>query len=152
MKRLQRGLWSHLRVQQAHRKIVRQLATLQRMHRRTETVDQNVAVDLACPSCFGPMPTPALLWPCGHTFCAGCAADMVAREVCEICDSSVERQVPNQIAAAICRTFLSRQTLLTQTHELLQTYGSTLDLIAAEESLVGRAGGARGMGSVARLI
>ena len=77
---------------------------------------------------------------------------MVAREVCEICDSSVERQVSNQIAAAICRTFLSRQTLLTQTHELLQTYGSTLDLIAAEESLVGRAGGARGMGSVARLI
>ena len=114
-------MWEHLRCQQSHRKLVRQLVTLQRCHRRTAHADQSVAVDLACPSCLDVLRVPTLLWPCGHTFCPQCAAAMLERN-CGVCDAKVERTVRNPAAAAVCLSFHSRQAAMEETRELLEKY------------------------------
>lgn len=43
-------------------------------------LDQHLAAELRCPGCFGPLlPSPYILWPCGHALCHGCALKGVER-------------------------------------------------------------------------
>jgi len=141
---LHAALWKHVRLQQAHRTLVKQLATLRRCHRRTEHADQSVAVDLSCPVCFRPMPVPYLLWPCGHSFCGACAGDMAERDECDECGAEVKRSLRNPLAAHIGRTFLDRQVVLQQTAAVLAHHASdSIDELMddADEELFEKGGG-----------
>ena len=144
---LREALWKHVRLQQAHKTLVKQLATLRRCHRRTEHADQSVAVDLSCTVCFRPMPVPYLLWPCGHSFCGACAADMAERDECDTCGAEVKRSMRNPLAAHIGRTFLDRQVVLQQTAAVLAMHKSeSIDELMddADEELFDKGGGGVG--------